>query len=59
MKKQGEYKKGIWTPANEIKSKGDLMQELGTAFHKQWLLKREVLSLGHRIAELNEELAKP
>lgn len=57
--KQGEYKKGVWIPAKEIRNKDELLSELGKAYHKQWVLKREVLSLGHRIAEINEELAKP
>ena len=41
----------------EIKpTKDALIKELGEVFHKQWVLKREVLSLGHRVSQINEEL---
>ena len=38
------------------KTKEELIKELGDVFHKQWKMKNEVLSLGHRIKEINEEL---
>ena len=40
------------------KTKQELIEELGKTYHKQWQLKREVLTLGHKIAKLHSEIGE-
>lgn len=60
MKKAGKYEKGIWMPTEdkplEKYSKEQLLKEREELWKRQYMLKKQVLSYGHKISEIDELL---
>lgn len=53
-----KYKKNPKPKVNKIekkKTKVEITNEIGKLYHKQWCLKKEVLSIGHKITKLMVE----